>query len=535
MSRAGGCLPLLGSLVGGAVGTRTTLKTCMGRKKHFPFSGHQMDVNINENHYDKFFLVKRISSQEETFNSVSPFLVQRSITENIGDVSSVRKLRSGDLLIEVNSRTQAQKIVKIKTFGSIPVSVSSHVSMNSSKGVISCGELLNDTTEEITKELKSQGVTHVRRISVRRVGQLFDTKHLVLTFNSPKLPQSIKAGYMKLVVKPYIPNPLRCFRCQRFGHSKVSCRGTLTCGRCAEQGHDSQQCTSEEKCANCKGKHASYSRSCTIWQFEKEVIAVKVKQQVSYLEAKKIVKGRTPLPGNSYVSKLKNTVYPKRNQTLPTDTSLDSVQITPSTAPIQEQDPIPICKVSDSHDVSGFTIVKKKKAKQRSTSLKDAENKPNSVVASKFWRTSPLENSTPTSVRSSYSRKSIIKANGATVNDHDKLASTVNSGPEPMAIDNKLLDSPKTDIEPDTVIEYNPNETIDEIPPVLEQQPSTSSTTTDKSTLKQRFKKWPLRWVDIDFKTFYNEPLSTPVHDKYLKKHQIKRLQLASILSSSHC
>ncbi|GBM65724.1 hypothetical protein AVEN_252034-1 [Araneus ventricosus] len=107
MSRAGGCLPLLGSLVGGAVGTRTTLKTFMGRKKHFPFSGHQMDVNINESHYDKFFLVKRISSQEETFNSVSPFLAQRSITENIGDVSSVRKLRSGDLLIEVNSRKKA--------------------------------------------------------------------------------------------------------------------------------------------------------------------------------------------------------------------------------------------------------------------------------------------------------------------------------------------------------------------------------------------------------------------------------------------
>ncbi|GBN51292.1 hypothetical protein AVEN_233040-1 [Araneus ventricosus] len=326
MSRAGGCLPLLGSLVGGAVGTRTTLKTCMGLK------------------------------------------------------------------------------------------VNPHVSMNSSTGVISCGELLNDTTEEITKDLKSQEVTH----------------------------------------------------------------------------------------------------------FEKEVIVVKVQQQVSYLEAKKIVQGRTPLPGNSYVSKLKNTVDPKRNQTLPTDTSLDSVQIAPSTAPIQEQDLIPICKGSDSHDVSGFTIVKKKTADKRSTSLKDAENKTNSIVASKFWRTSPLENSTPTSVQGSYSRESIIKADGATVNDHDKLTSTVNSGPAPMAIDNKLLDSPKTDIEPDNVTEYNPNETIDEISLVLAQQPSTSATTTDTNTLKQRFKKCPLRWVDIDFKTFYSEPLSTPIHDKYLKNTKLK-------------
>ncbi|GBN08076.1 hypothetical protein AVEN_273830-1 [Araneus ventricosus] len=43
---------------------------------------------------------------------------------------------------------------------------------------------------------------------------------------------------MRLSVRPYIPNPLRCFKCQRFGHSKTSCRGTLTCARCAEVGHD---------------------------------------------------------------------------------------------------------------------------------------------------------------------------------------------------------------------------------------------------------------------------------------------------------
>ncbi|GBM09002.1 hypothetical protein AVEN_229040-1 [Araneus ventricosus] len=107
-----------------------------------------------------------------------------------------------------------------------------------------------------------------------------------------------------------------------------------------------------------------------------------------------------------------------------------------------------------------------------------------------------------------------MKADGATVNDHNKLTSTVDSGLEPMAMDNKHLDSPETEIEPDNVIEYNRNETIDVIPPVLEQQLSTSSTTTDKNTLKQRFKKCAFRWVDIDFKTFYNEPLRTPVHDK---------------------
>ncbi|GBN76197.1 hypothetical protein AVEN_111971-1, partial [Araneus ventricosus] len=108
----------------------------------------------------------------------------------------------------------------------LPVPVGAHSTLNSSKGVITCGELFLIRTEEITEDLKCQGVTHVRRIKIRREGKLLDTKHLVLTFHSPKLPQSIKAGYMNLAVKPYIPNPLRCFKCQRIGHSKLACRGT---------------------------------------------------------------------------------------------------------------------------------------------------------------------------------------------------------------------------------------------------------------------------------------------------------------------
>ncbi|GBN19635.1 hypothetical protein AVEN_6789-1 [Araneus ventricosus] len=163
-----------------------------------------------------------------------------------GDVKSTKKLRSGDLLVEVESPKQAKDITKLKSLSTIPVTVKPHGTLNSSKGVISCGELLNESEEKITEELKSQGVIHVRRITIRRDGQLLNTKHLILTFDSNKLPENIKAGYMRLSVRTYIPNPLRCFKCQRFGHSKTSCRGTLTCARCAEVGHDSTDCTRTE-------------------------------------------------------------------------------------------------------------------------------------------------------------------------------------------------------------------------------------------------------------------------------------------------
>ncbi|XP_055951612.1 uncharacterized protein LOC129987684 [Argiope bruennichi] len=151
-------------------------------------------------------------------------------------------------------------------------------------------------------ELKPQGVTNVRQINIRRNGQLLPTKHYIITFHSPKLPEFLYAGYIKLPVRPYIPNPLLCFQCQRFGHSKANCRGTLTCARCAEKGHDSQQCCAPEKCVNCEGNHTSVSRTCERWQLEKKIVAIKVKENLPYPEVRRKVLVQTPKPGISYAA-----------------------------------------------------------------------------------------------------------------------------------------------------------------------------------------------------------------------------------------
>ncbi|XP_055951448.1 uncharacterized protein LOC129987499 [Argiope bruennichi] len=233
---------------------------------------------------------------------ISPFLVQKSISATVGEVASVKKMRSGDLLVEVSTRNQAQNIQKVKALATIPVNISPHTSLNTSQGVITCGEIFNLPLDYIQEELKPQGVIKVRRITIRREGQILETKHHIITFKSPKLPDFIYAGYIKLPVRPYIPNPLRCFKCQRFGHSKANCRGTVTCARCSEKGHESQQCSAPEKFVNCKGEHTSFSRLCPRWKLEKQITTTKIKEEISYSEARKKVLLQTPLPGVSYAS-----------------------------------------------------------------------------------------------------------------------------------------------------------------------------------------------------------------------------------------
>ncbi|GBN01506.1 hypothetical protein AVEN_140394-1 [Araneus ventricosus] len=191
----------------------------MGKKKPGPFSGQQIaSPSTTLPNFPTFFLIKRSSTSNENFHTVSPFLVEKAIIATVGEVKTTKKLRSGDLLVEVQSRKQSQQIVKLKTFSNIPITVSPHATLNSSKGIITCGELLNVPSEEILKELQGQGVSHVRRISIRRDGQLLNTKHLILTFfDFPlQITQSIRGRIYAFL---YIfPNPPSSSSANVFGY-----------------------------------------------------------------------------------------------------------------------------------------------------------------------------------------------------------------------------------------------------------------------------------------------------------------------------
>lgn len=261
----------------------------------------------------RLFIIKNLCN--DGFCSVSSFILHKTIKSTIGDVESLKKLKSGDLLIKVSNASQAQSLSAIKTLGSFSVSVLPHNTLNFSKGVISESEFYNVSEEEILENLSDQGVVGVRRITIRRGTETFKTKHIILTFNSPKLPSHITAAYLRCPIRPYIPNPLRCFHCQRFGHSKAACRGSMVCARCSVAGHASEGCSNTVKCFNCNGDHPSFSKSCPKWQYEKEIQAVRTKQNLTYPEARKIVDSRNPKAGVSYAAAIQKELKSVSTQT----------------------------------------------------------------------------------------------------------------------------------------------------------------------------------------------------------------------------
>ncbi|GFU50733.1 probable RNA-directed DNA polymerase from transposon X-element [Trichonephila clavipes] len=216
----------------------------------------------------RYFIVKT----PDTFSNVSPFLIEKAFNSSIGEVKSIRKMRSGDLFLEASSAKQATALMKLRKLAHLDVSVAPHSTLNFSRGVISPADFLNVSTEEIKENMQAQNVCDL------------------------KWPTSDAQSDHT--------SRIRCdaFSARDLDIQKTVCRGQPTCSRCAEVGHDSADCKAKERCVNCKGDHSSFSRSCPTWLLEKEITALKIKNKISYPEARRVVSSRTPVSGKSYAS-----------------------------------------------------------------------------------------------------------------------------------------------------------------------------------------------------------------------------------------
>ena len=235
------------------------------------------------------FLIVKSEEKDRKVSDLSPFAIEKSIQAIAGHPKSIKRLKSGDLLLEVEKKSHITNLLSTKKLFNLNVKISLHCSLNTSKGVIRCQDLGPCTDDEILENLKSEGVIHVRNIQVRRNGVLKRTNTYVLTFNTPILPKKIKAAYLSVNVEVYIQNPLRCYNCQVFDHHEDNCLKKPICGNCGGEKHCSnvRNCSETPKCANCNGNHPVSSRDCPSWKKEKQILTVKYQRSIHFLNQKK--------------------------------------------------------------------------------------------------------------------------------------------------------------------------------------------------------------------------------------------------------
>src|SRR3989441_6888699 len=234
------------------------------------------------------FLVMESTTLENSLSRLSPFVIEKAM-KGICDVVDCKKLRGGALLIEVSRPAQATNLLKQTTFAMVPIKVTPHRTMNSCKGVIRDRDLADMDTAELVQELSCVGVIDAKNIFQTRNQNKIKTASIILTFARSILPKSINAGYTKIRVQPYIPNPLRCFTCQGFGHHQSTCKRNKICARCGQPDHGTDTCMATPHCSNCNGDHPAYATSCPKWEKEKEICRIKVLQNITFPEARKMV------------------------------------------------------------------------------------------------------------------------------------------------------------------------------------------------------------------------------------------------------
>ncbi|KAG7158674.1 Nucleic-acid-binding protein from mobile element jockey-like 5 [Homarus americanus] len=96
------------------------------------------------------------------------------------------------------------------------------------------------------------------------------------------VPEEVDLGNLH----PFVPEPLRCYKCQEFGHHQSRCHKNVICGICS-QSHKTEICIQKHKdvtittakCPNCGKKHHAWSTSCPQRRERMKVAMAKIQPQ----------------------------------------------------------------------------------------------------------------------------------------------------------------------------------------------------------------------------------------------------------------
>lgn len=215
--------------------------------------------------------------------------VQVCVRGILGQVEKVEKasfLFDGSLLVKTKNKEQTKKILKTQKFGNEDCTVTLDERLNTSKGMIYAYDLEHLTESEIVRWFEDFGVVAAKRITRKQGDDSINTPAVILTFNKPTCPLRLKFDYVTYKVRKYVPNPLICYKCGRFGHSEAQCKAPgAVCLTCGDAKHDGT-CTA--KCISCNETgHTCRDKTCPVWKKEKEICVLKTERDISYAQARR--------------------------------------------------------------------------------------------------------------------------------------------------------------------------------------------------------------------------------------------------------
>ncbi|KAG5886425.1 hypothetical protein JTB14_009322 [Gonioctena quinquepunctata] len=99
------------------------------------------------------------------------------------------------------------------------------------------------------------------------------------------MQKEVKVVFYCLKVRPFIPSPLRCFRCQLSGHTTIRYTQDQVCV-CGEPLHIGTPCSQPIKYVICESAHTARSKDCPTYKQEIAIQEMEVRDNIPYSEAR---------------------------------------------------------------------------------------------------------------------------------------------------------------------------------------------------------------------------------------------------------
>jgi len=270
-------------------------------KRRRPNSGSESESVSN--HTDR---IKRIDTSLHVYikgagfdiakeASKQPIQFSRRLSQIVGAVGEV-KLSQDSVRVTCLSPQQKTKLLSVTEWGSKVITVSepwgrANTLPNQGQRKRSFRGIIFGVSAELSE---SEIVEETKAFSARCLtvynssGNKVRTGNVVLAFPDD-IPEFVCIGYLRYKVKPYIPLPTRCAKCQGFGHIAAYCKRQVRCVRCGK-GHPVEECPVKDDlaqavCVNCKGQHSAAYKGCSMYQQVCKALKVSVTQKVSYRDA----------------------------------------------------------------------------------------------------------------------------------------------------------------------------------------------------------------------------------------------------------
>ena len=237
------------------------------------------------------------SESAKKLTSFNPIKVDFGLRKAIGSYEYCKPMQNGNIMVKCTNVSQVKTLLNLTELSDasgtkIPVT-SSVMPKPGAKGIIR-NVPLEIQESEILECLKHQKVRFVKRFQFKSKtldnSQMQNSTTVLLHFTCSDLLDVVTIGLMTFKTSLYIPRPLRCYKCNRFGHVASKCKNKDRCSQCGGD-HPRSSCNHPvKKCVNCGGNHSAADRTCPRYKKEAEIIKIKVTSKISYAEACKRAK-----------------------------------------------------------------------------------------------------------------------------------------------------------------------------------------------------------------------------------------------------